>query len=73
MTVIENIMAGMHLRLRGNLLLGLWFRGPPGWKESFEGGKRRFSISWVSGSLEITRLSASLGKQKLLELGRASP
>jgi len=73
MTVIENIMAGMHLRLKGNLLSsGLWLP----WTARAERGalKEAKEILDLLGLLGRWKSPASqlpLGKQKLLELGRA--
>jgi ABC-type branched-subunit amino acid transport system ATPase component len=73
MTVIENIMAGMHLRLKGNLLSsGLWLP----WTARAEKGalKEAKEILDLLGLLGRWKSPASqlpLGKQKLLELGRA--
>jgi ABC-type branched-subunit amino acid transport system ATPase component len=71
--VIENIMAGMHLRLKGNLLSsGLWLP----WTARAEKGalKEAKEILDLLGLLGRWKSPASqlpLGKQKLLELGRA--
>ena len=73
MTVIENIMAGMHLRLKGSLLSsGLWLP----WTARAEKGalKEAKEILDLLGLLGRWKSPASqlpLGKQKLLELGRA--
>ena len=73
MTVIENIMAGMHLRLRGDLLSsGFWLP----WVARTEKGalKEAKEILDLLGLLGRWKSPASqlpLGKQKLLELGRA--
>ncbi len=73
MTVIENIMAGMHLRLKGDpLSSGLWFP----WISRVEKGalKEAKEILDLLGLLGRWKSPASqlpLGKQKLLELGRA--
>jgi ABC-type branched-subunit amino acid transport system ATPase component len=73
MTAIENIMAGMHLRLKGNLLSsGFWLP----WTGRAEKGalKEAKEILDLLGLLGRWKSPASqlpLGKQKLLELGRA--
>ena len=73
MTAIENIMAGMHLRMKGNLLSsGLWLP----WTATAEKGalKEAKEILDLLGLLGRWKSPASqlpLGKQKLLELGRA--
>jgi ABC-type branched-subunit amino acid transport system ATPase component len=73
MTVVENIMAGMHLRLKGDpLSSGLWFP----WISRVEKGalKEAKEILDLLGLLGRWKSPASqlpLGKQKLLELGRA--
>ena len=73
MTVIENVMAGMHLRMKGNLISsGLWLP----WTARAEKGalKEAKEILDLLGLLGRWKSPASqlpLGKQKLLELGRA--
>ena len=73
MTVIENIMAGMHLRLKGDpISSGFWFP----WISRVEKGalKEAKEILDLLGLLGRWKSPASqlpLGKQKLLELGRA--
>ena len=73
MTVIENIMAGMHLRLKGNLLSsGLWLP----WtaraeKEALKEAKEILDLLGLLGRWKSPASQLPLGKQKLLELGRA--
>lgn len=73
MTVIENIMAGMHLRMRGNLLSsGLWLP----WtaraeKEALKEAKETLDLLGLLGRWKSPASQLPLGKQKLLELGRA--
>jgi branched-chain amino acid transport system ATP-binding protein len=73
MTVIENIMAGMHLRLKGNLLSsGLWLP----WtaraeKRALKDAKEILDLLGLLGRWKSPASQLPLGKQKLLELGRA--
>jgi ABC-type branched-subunit amino acid transport system ATPase component len=73
MTVVENIMLGMHLRLKGGLISsGLWLP----WirrteKEALKEAKEILDILGLLGRWKSPALQLSLGKQKLLELGRA--
>jgi branched-chain amino acid transport system ATP-binding protein len=73
MTVVENVLAGMHLRLKGGFISsGLWLP----WIKKAEGGalKEAKEILDSLGLLGRWKSPASqlpLGKQKLLELGRA--
>ena len=73
MTVVENIMAGMHLRLKeGIISSGLWLP----WISRAEKGalKEAKEILDLFGLLGRWKSPASqlpLGKQRLLELGRA--
>jgi ABC-type branched-subunit amino acid transport system ATPase component len=73
MTVIENIMAGMHLRLKGNLLSsGLWLP----WtaraeKRALKEAKEILDLLGLLGRWKSPASQLPLGKQRLLELGRA--
>lgn len=73
MTVVENIMAGMHRRLKGSLFsYGLWLP----WirtseKESLKEAKEILNSLGLLGKWESMASQLPYGKQKLLELGRA--
>jgi len=73
MTVVENIMAGMHRRLKGSLLsYGLWLP----WIRTSERGalkeaKEILNSLGLLGKWESMASQLPYGKQKLLELGRA--
>jgi ABC-type branched-subunit amino acid transport system ATPase component len=73
MTVVENIMAGMHLRLRGGLLSsGLWLP----WIRKTEKGALReakeiLDLLGLLGRWKSPAFQLPLGKQRLLEIGRA--
>jgi branched-chain amino acid transport system ATP-binding protein len=73
MTVVENIMAGMHRRLRGGLFTyGLWLP----WikrseKEALKEAKEMLDSLGLLGKWESMASQLPYGKQKLLELGRA--
>jgi ABC-type branched-subunit amino acid transport system ATPase component len=73
MTVIENIMAGMHLRMRGNLLSsGLWLpRTARAEKEALKEAKQILDLLGLLGRWKSPASQLPLGKQRLLELGRA--
>jgi branched-chain amino acid transport system ATP-binding protein len=73
MTVIENIMAGMHLRLKGNLISsGLWFpRTARTEKGALKEAKEILDLLGLLGRWKSPASQLPLGKQKLLELGRA--
>jgi branched-chain amino acid transport system ATP-binding protein len=73
MTVVENVMAGMHRRLSGSLFsYGLWLP----WiraseKESLKEAKEILNSLGLLGKWESMASQLPYGKQKLLELGRA--
>ena len=73
MTVVENIMAGMHTRLRGGFLsCGLWFP----WvrrteKEALEEAKGILEFLGLLGRWKWPASQLSFGEQKILELGRS--
>jgi ABC-type branched-subunit amino acid transport system ATPase component len=73
MTVVENIMAGMNRRLKGNLFsYGLWLP----WirrseKEALKEAKEILDSLGLLGKWESIASQLPYGKQKLLELGRA--
>ena len=73
MTVVENIMTGMHTRLRGGFLsCGLWFP----WvrrteKESLEEAKGILEFLGLLGRWKWPASQLSFGQQKILELGRS--
>jgi ABC-type branched-subunit amino acid transport system ATPase component len=73
MTAVENIMAGMHLRLKGNLLTsGLWLP----WigkaeKAALKEAKEILDLLGLLGRWKSPASQLPLGKQRLLELGRA--
>jgi branched-chain amino acid transport system ATP-binding protein len=73
MTVVENVMAGMHTRLKGGFLsCGLWFP----WvkrteKEALEEAKEILEFLGLLGRWKWPASQLSFGEQKILELGRA--
>jgi branched-chain amino acid transport system ATP-binding protein len=73
MTVVENVMAGMHRRLKGGLLsCGLWLP----WtrrseRETLKEAKEILDSLGLLGKWESMASQLPYGKQKLLELGRA--
>jgi len=73
MTVVENIMTGMHLRLKGGLISsGLWLP----WikrteKEALKEAKEILDRLGLLGRWKSPASQLPLGKQKLLEIGRA--
>ena len=73
MTVVENIMGGMHRRLKGSLFsYGLWLP----WvrmseKEALKEAKGILNSLGLLGKWESMASQLPYGKQKLLELGRA--
>lgn len=73
MSVLENVMVGMHLRSRGGFLASA-FKLP--WVLAEEKRIREESLGWLSyvGMEEFAHLTAgnlSFGKQRVLELARA--
>jgi len=73
MTVVENVMAGMHLRLKGGLLscgLGLpWNRRAE--KEALREAKEILEFLGLLGRWEWPSSQLSYAEQKMMELGRA--
>ncbi len=73
MTVVENVMVGMHLRLKGGLISsGLWLP----WvrkteKEALKEAKEILDSLGLLGRWKSPASQLPLGKQRLLELGRA--
>ncbi len=73
MTAVENIMAGMHLRLKGNLLTsGLWLPSiGKAEKAALKEAKEILDLLGLLGRWKSPASQLPLGKQRLLELGRA--
>ena len=73
MTVVENIMAGMHRRLKGSLFsYGLWLpRIRTSEKGALKEAKEILNSLGLLGKWESMASQLPYGKQKLLELGRA--
>jgi branched-chain amino acid transport system ATP-binding protein len=73
MTVVENIMTGMHWRLKGSLLsCGFWLP----WirrleKDALKEAKEILDSLGLLGKWESMASQLPYGKQKLLEIGRA--
>ena len=73
MTVVENVMTGMHLRLKGNILSsGLWLP----WikkdeEKALEEAKEILAQLDLIGRWRSPVFQLPLGKQRLLEIGRA--
>jgi len=73
MTVVENIMTGMHLRLKGGFVSsGFWFP----WirraeREALKEAKKILDLLGLLGRWKSPASQLPLGKQRLLELGRA--
>jgi len=73
MTVVENILAGMHTRVPGNFLSsGLWLpwihRGE---KAALKEAKQILEFLGLLGRWKWSAMQLSFGQQKMLELGRA--
>jgi len=73
MTVVENILTGMHTRLKGGFLsCGLWFpwihRGE---KSALQEAKDILEFLGLLGRWKWPAFQLSFGQQKMLELGRA--
>jgi branched-chain amino acid transport system ATP-binding protein len=72
MTVVENVMAGMHTRLRGGFLsCGLWFP----WvkrteREALQEAKGILEFLGLLGRWKWPASQLSFGEQRILELGR---
>ena len=73
MTVVENILAGMHTRIRGNFFsCGLrlpWIQ--KGEKTALKEAKGILEFLGLLGRWKWPALQLSFGQQKMLELGRA--
>lgn len=73
MTVVENVMVGMHMRLKGGFLsCGLWLP----WisqteKEALKEGKEILEFLGLLGRWEWPASQLTYAEQKMLELGRA--
>jgi ABC-type branched-subunit amino acid transport system ATPase component len=73
MTVVENILTGMHTRLKGGLLsCGLWLP----WvkrteKEALEEAREILEFLGLLGRWKWLASQLSFGQQKMLEMGRA--
>jgi ABC-type branched-subunit amino acid transport system ATPase component len=73
MTVVENILAGMHTRVPGNFLsCGLWLPGiHKGEKAALKEAKQILDFLGLLGRWKWSAMQLSFGQQKMLELGRA--
>ncbi len=73
MTVVENIMTGMHLRMRGGFFsCGLWLpRIRKREKEALKEAKEILEFLDLLGRWEWPASQLSYAEQKMLELGRA--
>lgn len=73
MYVVDNIMAGMHLRLKGGFLSsGLWLpRIGRAEREALKRGKEILEFLGLLGRWEWNASQLSYGEQRLLEFGRA--
>jgi len=73
MTVIENVMAGMHLRLEENLFSsGFWLPwAARAEKRALKEAKEILDLLGLLGRWKSPASQLPLGKQRLLELGRA--
>ncbi len=73
MTVVENVMAGMDRRLKGNLFsYGLWLpRIRRSEREALKEAKETLNSLGLLGKWESMASQLPYGKQKLLEIGRA--
>jgi branched-chain amino acid transport system ATP-binding protein len=73
MTVVENILTGMHTRLKGGFLsCGLWFPWiHKGEKEALQEAKEILESLGLLGRWKWNAAQLSFGQQKMLELGRA--
>jgi branched-chain amino acid transport system permease protein len=73
MTVVENILAGMHTRVRGNFLsCGLWLPWiHKGEKAALKQAKQILEFLGLLGRWKWSAQQLSFGQQKMLELGRA--
>jgi branched-chain amino acid transport system ATP-binding protein len=73
MTVVENILAGMHTRIRGDFLsCGLWLPWiHKGEKAALKQAKQILEFLGLLGRWKWPAQQLSFGQQKMLELGRA--
>jgi len=73
MTVVENILTGMHTRLKGGFLAsGLWLpRIHKGEKGALQEAKEILEFLGLLGRWKWPAFQLSFGQQKMLELGRA--
>jgi branched-chain amino acid transport system ATP-binding protein len=73
MTVVENILTGMHTRLKGGFLsCGLWLPWiHKGEKEALQEAKEILEFLGLLGRWKWNASQLSFGQQKMLELGRA--
>jgi ABC-type branched-subunit amino acid transport system ATPase component len=73
MTVVENILVGMHTRVPGNFLsCGLWLPWiHKGEKAALKEAKRILEFLGLLGRWKWSAMQLSFGQQKMLELGRA--
>jgi ABC-type branched-subunit amino acid transport system ATPase component len=73
MTVVENVLTGMHTRLKGGFLsCGLWLPWiHKGEKVALREAKRILEFLDLLGRWKWPAMQLSFGQQKMLELGRA--
>ena len=73
MTVVENVMAGMHAKLKGGFLsCGLWLPGVRRMeKEALNEAKEILEFLGLLGRWKWPASQLSFGEQKILELGRS--
>jgi ABC-type branched-subunit amino acid transport system ATPase component len=73
MTVVENILAGMHTRIRGDFLsCGFWLPWiHKGEKGALKEAKGILEFLGLLGRWKWSASQLSFGQQKMLELGRA--
>jgi ABC-type branched-subunit amino acid transport system ATPase component len=73
MTVVENILAGMHTRVPGNFLSsGLWLPWiHKGEQAALKEAKQILEFLGLLGRWKWSAMQLSFGQQKMLELGRA--
>jgi ABC-type branched-subunit amino acid transport system ATPase component len=73
MTVVENILTGMHTRLKGGFLsCGLWLPWiHKGEKKALQEAKEILESLGLLGRWKWNAAQLSFGQQKMLELGRA--
>jgi branched-chain amino acid transport system ATP-binding protein len=73
MTVVENILTGMHTRVRGNFLsCGFWLPWiHKGERAALKEAKQILEFLGLLGRWKWPAMQLSFGQQKMLELGRA--